>query len=426
MAKLLRMPGISADAEEVVFLEWSVKQGSQIVTGEAIATVETEKANVDIIADQNAVLWRSLIEPGASVNVGAPIAILIEVSEKITDESAVYKSLGIEGLANGSKEKTVIKENNETKVAEPITKAENLASNNQISGDLNGGRIFASPLARKLAKENNVSVANIIGTGPGQRIVRADVEKLISSGLSKPQSNGAAKPVSKGGYVDVPHTGMRRAVARTLSASKREAPHFYLNASCKVDSLLELRKVLNEDRAVKLSINDFMVMAAIRALHDVPEMNVIWMEDCVRKFNQVDVSVAISSSRGLVTPVIRSGQELTLSEISKQIKDFAQRANNGELKQHEIEGGSFSITNLGMFGVESFTAIINPPQVGILAIGAVVTRPAVLQDKIVLENVLNVTLSVDHRPVDGVLAAKWLQHFKKLVENPALFLAKEI
>jgi len=423
MAKLLRMPGISADAEEVVFLEWSVKQGSQIVTGEAIATVETEKANVDIIADQNAVLWRSLIEPGASVNVGAPIAILIEVSEKITDESAVYKTLGIEGLANGVKEKTATKE---TKVVEPITKAENLASNNQISGDLNGGRIFASPLARKLAKENNVSVANIIGTGPGQRIVRADVEKLISSGLSKPQSNGAAKPVSKGGYVDVPHTGMRRAVARTLSASKREAPHFYLNASCKVDALLELRKVLNEDRAVKLSINDFMVMAVIRALHDVPEMNVIWMEDCVRKFNQVDVSVAIAGSRGLVTPVIRSGQELTLSEISKQIKEFAQRANNGELKQHEIEGGSFSITNLGMFGVESFTAIINPPQVGILAIGAVVTRPAVLQDKIVLENVLNVTLSVDHRPVDGVLAAKWLQHFKKLVENPALFLAKEI
>jgi len=423
MAKLLRMPGISADAEEVVFLEWSVKQGSQIVTGEAIATVETEKANVDIIADQNAVLWRSLIEPGASVNVGAPIAILIEVSEKITDESAVYKTLGIEGLANGVKEKTATKE---TKVVEPITKAENLASNNQISGDLNGGRIFASPLARKLAKENNVSVANIIGTGPGQRIVRADVEKLISSGLSKPQSNGAAKPVSKGGYVDVPHTGMRRAVARTLSASKREAPHFYLNASCKVDALLELRKVLNEDRAVKLSINDFMVMAVIRALHDVPEMNVIWMEDCVRKFNQVDVSVAIAGSRGLVTPVIRSGQELTLSQISKQIKDFAQRANNGELKQHEIEGGSFSITNLGMFGVESFTAIINPPQVGILAIGAVVTRPAVLQDKIVLENVLNVTLSVDHRPVDGVLAAKWLQHFKKLVENPALFLAKEI
>jgi len=423
MAKLLRMPGISADAEEVVFLEWSVKQGSQIVTGEAIATVETEKANVDIIADQNAVLWRSLIEPGASVNVGAPIAILIEVSEKITDESAVYKTLGIEGLANGVKEKTATKE---TKVVEPITKAENLASNNQISGDLNGGRIFASPLARKLAKENNVSVANIIGTGPGQRIVRADVEKLISSGLSKPQSNGAAKPVSKGGYVDVPHTGMRRAVARTLSASKREAPHFYLNASCKVDALLELRKVLNKDRAVKLSINDFMVMAVIRALHDVPEMNVIWMEDCVRKFNQVDVSVAIAGSRGLVTPVIRSGQELTLSEISKQIKEFAQRANNGELKQHEIEGGSFSITNLGMFGVESFTAIINPPQVGILAIGAVVTRPAVLQDKIVLENVLNVTLSVDHRPVDGVLAAKWLQHFKKLVENPALFLAKEI
>jgi len=423
MAKLLRMPGISADAEEVVFLEWSVKQGSQIVTGEAIATVETEKANVDIIADQNAVLWRSLIEPGASVNVGAPIAILIEVSEKITDESAVYKSLGIEGLASGAKEKTATKE---TKVAELIAKTENHASNNQVSGDQNGGRIFASPLARKLAKENNVSVANIIGTGPGQRIVRADVEKLITNGSNKSQSNGAAKPVSAGRYVDIPHTGMRRAVARTLSASKREAPHFYLNASCRVDSILELRKVINETNPVKISINDFMVMAVIRALKDVPEMNVIWMEDYVRKFSEVDVSVAISSSRGLVTPVLRSAQNLTLTQLSKQIKDFAQRANNGELKQHEIEGGSFSITNLGMFGVESFSAIINPPQVGILAIGAVVSRPAVIEEKIVAENVINVTLSVDHRPVDGVLAAQWLQHFKKLVENPALFLAKEI
>lgn len=423
MAKLLRMPGISADAEEVVFLEWSVKPGSQIAVGDAIATVETEKANVDIIADQNAILWRSLIEPGASVNVGSPIAILIEVSEKITDESAVYKTLGIEALIKGTKDKIETKASNDDK---PVVKTENPPTSSQVSNDLNGGRIFASPLARKLAKENNVSVANIIGTGPGQRIVRADVEKLISNGSVKSPIKVTSPTVSKSGFVDIPHTGMRRAVARTLSASKREAPHFYLNASCKVDALLELRKVLNEDREVKLSINDFMVMAVIRSLHDVPEMNVIWMEDCVRRFNEVDVSVAISSSRGLVTPVIRSGQKLTLSEISKQIKDFAQRANNGELKQHEIEGGSFSITNLGMFGVESFTAIINPPQVGILAIGAVVKRPAVVQEKIFEKSVLNVTLSVDHRPVDGVLAAKWLQHFKKLVENPALFLAKEI
>jgi len=167
-------------------------------------------------------------------------------------------------------------------------------------------------------------------------------------------------------------------------------------------------------------------MAATRALKDVPEMNVIWMEDHIRKFSQVDISVAISSSRGLVTPVLRSAQNLTLTQLSKQIKDFAQRANSGELKQYEIEGGSFSITNLGMFGIESFSAIINPPQVGILAIGAVVSRPAVIEERIVAENVINVTLSVDHRPVDGVLAAQWLQHFKKLVENPALFLAKEI
>ena len=421
MAKLLRMPGISADAEEVVFLEWCVAPGSKIQNGDAIAIVETEKANVDIVADQDAILWKSLIEPGSSVIVGAPIAVLIGVDEKITNEEEIFKTLGLSSDASKSKNKEVIKEE---KIDESKAEFDSIVSSLQESKEFGNERFFASPIARRLAKENNLTISKIVGTGPGQRIVRADVEKLISNGSQKlsPKVN----ITNSNDFTDIPHSGMRKAVARALSASKREAPHFYLNASCRVDSLLELRKVINEENEVKISINDFMVKAAIKALVEVPEMNVIWMEDCVRKFSKVDISVAIGSTRGLVTPVIRNADALTLSQISMQIKDFATRANEGKLKQHEIEGGTFSITNLGMYGVESFSAIINPPQVGILAIGAVVTQPIVLDGEVVKANMLNVTLSVDHRPVDGVLAAQWLQKFKRLVENPALILAQEI
>jgi pyruvate dehydrogenase E2 component (dihydrolipoamide acetyltransferase) len=216
---------------------------------------------------------------------------------------------------------------------------------------------------------------------------------------------------------------MRRAVAKSLTASKQEAPHFYLDATCLVDSLLELRKNINLNGSVKVSINDFVVKAVVKSLIDVPEMNVVWMQDSVRQFNSVDVAIAISSTKGLVTPVIRSAENLTLTQISNQIKDFAARANEGRLKQHEIEGGSFSVTNLGMFGVESFSAILNPPQVGILAVGAIVNQPIVVDGSLEVGNTLKVTLSVDHRPVDGVLAAQWLKRFKTLIENPALILA---
>lgn len=412
MAYLLRMPGISADAEEVVFLEWCVSPGSKVVTGDSIATVETEKANVDIVSDQTAILWRSLIDPGASVDVGAPIAILIGLDEKITDETALLSSLGL------SEQATPTEKSTPAPVPVPVPQA---LSNGH------GERTFSSPIARKLAKENNVSIENIVGTGPGQRIVKADVERSIASGFANssenlPSSTPAATTTSS--YSDIPHSGMRKAVARALSASKREAPHFYLDATCQVDALLELRKSINDDGLVKVSINDLVFKAVVKALVDVPEMNVIWMDDCVRQFNSVDVSVAIGSSRGLVTPVIRSAENLSLTQISNQIRDFARRAEEGSLKQHEIEGGTFSVSNLGMFGVESFSAILNPPQVGILAVGAVIREPIVVGEAIEVGNTIKVTLSVDHRPVDGVLAAKWLARFKTLIQTPALILAQ--
>ena len=270
MAHLLRMPGVSADAEEVIFLEWSVSPGTTIADGDSIALVETEKANLDIISDQAAVLWRSLIDPGAVVKIGEPIAILIGLDEKISDEAALLKSLGLTGAVSAAPATS-------TPPSAPlVTEVKStFATNNG-----NGARIFSSPIARKLAKENNIAVENIIGTGPNQRIVRADVERSILSSPSnsevKTAQNGSAVTKTNT-YTDIPHSGMRRAVARALSASKQQAPHFYLNTTCRVDALLALRKSINEDGSVKVSINDFIFKAVVKALVAVPEMNVIWI-----------------------------------------------------------------------------------------------------------------------------------------------------
>lgn len=444
MATILRMPGISADAEEAVLLEWLIKEGGEFHPGDSLATVETEKANVEIEADQDAVLWRTLAQPGTSVAVGAPIAVLVGVGDIVADDAAVFSSLGLAVPGAGQDKATPASVADPAPVPVPagdVDRAGEAASQQEVAPH---SRIFASPLARRIARENNLDIAEIAGTGPGHRIVRADVERALAA-LAAPtflatELGAAAITVATAppapprqsptrvdvpgmGYTDIPHSGLRRAVARVLAQSKREAPHFYLNATCRVDALLALRQQLNAGSTVRVSINDFVVKAVAKALVAVPEMNVIWMDDAVRQYDSVDISVAIGSDRGLVTPVIRSTEKLSLTEISKQVREFAVRANEGKLKQNELVGGSFTITNLGMFGVESFSAIINPPQAAILAVGAVVERPVVIDGALVVGNTLAVTLSVDHRPVDGVLAARWLQQFTMLMENPLLILA---
>lgn len=434
MATILRMPGISADAEEAVLLEWLIQESREFHPGDALATVETEKANVEIEADQDAVLWRTLAEPGATVAVGAPIAVLIAVGEIVADDASVFAALGLT-VPGGSG--IAVSAAPDPLPEVPIDQAVQVAT---VPTAVTHGRVFASPLARRIARENNVDVADIEGTGPGQRIVRDDVHRAITAMAERvtapdaattkmplapavPSQKAPARVEALGtGYTDIPHSGLRRAVARFLTQSKRDAPHFYLNATCRVDALLALRHQLNADAMVRVSINDFVVKAVAKALTEVPEMNVIWMDDAVRRYDSVDISVAIGSERGLVTPVIRSAEKLSLTEISNQVRDFAVRANEGRLKQNELEGGAFTVTNLGMFGVESFSAIINPPQAGILAVGAVVQQPVVVDGELAVGSTLTVTISVDHRPVDGVLAARWLQRFKALIENPLLIL----
>jgi pyruvate dehydrogenase E2 component (dihydrolipoamide acetyltransferase) len=229
----------------------------------------------------------------------------------------------------------------------------------------------------------------------------------------------AAEAPSGAGYTDIPHTRFRRAVAGALTASKQQVPHFYLKATCRVDRLMELRRQVNTESGVRITINDFVVKAAARAMVEVPDMNVVWTADAVRRFDSVDIAVAVDSERGLMTPVVRGAQSRSLSDLSATIKDLAARAGAGTLKQQELEGGSLAISNLGMFGIEEFAAIINPPQAGILAVGAVTGRPVQQDDGSVgFGQFLTVVLSADHRPVDGALAARWLAAFRELVENP--------
>jgi len=286
-------------------------------------------------------------------------------------------------------------------------------------------RIFASPLARKLAREHELAIETVTGSGPGGRIVRVDIEQALvnrSAATDPAHLLHAADNPARGRSHDIPHTGMRRAIARALTASKQQVPHFYLDATCRVDELVSLRTRINDNGSVKLSINDFILKAVGKALIDVPEMNAVWTDECVRRFESADVSVAIGSDSGLVTPVVRGVESLSLTEISDQVRDFAARAGEGRLKQQELEGGSFSVSNLGMYGVESFSAILNPPQAGILAVGAVMQAPVVEDGEVTVGHVCKVTLSVDHRPVDGVIAATWLGRFQTLMENPALML----
>jgi len=441
MPRLLRMPGISADAEEVVFLEWCSTVGSTVAAGAAIATVETEKANVDIEAEEEAVLWRTLIEPGDAVAVGAPIAVLAGVGEDVSDEGSVLDALGLAttSAADAAEHHVADHDNVEERdaTAEPTaTPAEatapSPAADIGVDTPQANGRLFASPLARKLARDNNIALDSVVGTGPGGRIVRRDID-LVRDGravhgasqpsASQPREGLGHQAMPAAEFVDIPHSGMRRAIARALTASKQNVPHFYLESTCRVESLLEMRETINNDSPVRISINDFVLKAVGKALMDVPEMNVVWTDDAVRRFSTADVSVAVGGDHGLVTPVLRSVESMSLSQVSGHVRDFVDRAGSGKLKQGELEGGSFSVSNLGMYGVERFAAIINPPQAGILAVGAVREEPVVTNGSLRIGSVLTVTLSADHRGVDGVVAATWLKRFTALMENPALLLA---
>jgi pyruvate dehydrogenase E2 component (dihydrolipoamide acetyltransferase) len=407
MPELLRMPEVAAGATSAVLSIWPVAAGADYPLGEIIATIETDKAVVDVEAESAGYIVRTLVAEGAEVAIGAPIALIAAPGEKVDDVDAALAALGLTGSETS---------------AEPAAAPAEVVAAVSVVDTTPGDRLFASPLARRLARERGIDLATLTGTGPNGRIRRRDVEAAPATATAPAAATAlalSAPSASAAGYTDVPHSRLRKAIAARLTSSKQTAPHFYLRGSANVDRLLALRAEINEGEELRVSVNDLVLKAVARAHTLVPTVNVIWTDEAIRMFGTVDISVAISTEQGLVTPVLRDVDAMTLRQIAIATKDFATRARAGALRQHELEGGSTSVTNLGMFGTEEFAAIINPPHSSILAIGAARKMPVVVGDEIAIGHVMNVTMSVDHRPIDGATAAEWMKVFIGLLESPA-------
>lgn len=433
MPELLRMPEVAAGAASALLSAWSVAADQEYSAGDVIAVIETDKAVVDMEAEAPGRILRTLVTEGADVAIGDPIAVIAAPGEQVDDIEAALAALGASSAPAPTLPAAQPSTTTET-VAVDLTPTSATPGAGVPAPAAGGGRVFISPIARKLAAEAGVDISAIRGSGPQGRIRRRDIESAVALGATQPFAPRSAAPspsttsapvpaASSASHEDVPHTRLRRAIASRLTQSVVTAPHFYVKGSARVDRLMDLRAEINSDGSIKVSVNDLLIKAMARAHTLVPAMNVTWADDYVRHFHRVDIAVAVATPTGLVTPVLRDVDALTVSEIARQTRDLAERAREGQLRQHELEGGSTSISNLGMFGTEDFTAIINPPHASILAVGAARREPVVVGDEIAAAQVLRVVLSVDHRPVDGAVAAQWMREFIGLLEAPARILA---
>jgi len=451
MPSLLRMPEVGANTPEATLVSWTVAENVPYSAADAIATVETAKAVVEVEAESDGIIFKTLIADGTDVKVGEAIAVIGAPGETIEDLDSVLVELGVgpsgaeDGLSEPGGDDGAATD--EPVPPDAVVEARTLTAPASASateptsprppapsaGNAGGSRVFISPLARRLARDAGLGIADISGTGPNDRIIRRDVEAAIAHRAGTPPAGAptpgadaaspknaaapaAASPSSS--FEDIPHTRLRKTIAARLTESQQTAPHFYLSGAPRADRLLKLRAQVNKNAAVRVSVNDLVVKAVARAHQLVPAMNVIWNPDAIRAFSTVDVAVAVATEAGLVTPVVRDVQSLNLTAVALATKDYAERARTGRLQVHELEGGSITVTNLGMFGTTEFAAIINPPHAAILAVGAAVQEPVVKNGRVKVATVIRVTLSVDHRPVDGSTAAEWMRAFVSLIEHP--------
>ena len=426
------MPALSPTMTEGTLARWLKKEGDAVTAGEVIAEIETDKAVMEIEAVDEGCLGKILVPDGSEgVPINQVIALILTDGE---DESA------LESFSVSSE--TEIKQEAAHEIREPISAAKPVRGellSVQSKDNDQQERIFASPLARRLAREAGIDITQIAAHSSGKRIVKADVERFLARRESSSRESAEASPVPEvyatttpssqsavssadsWPHRKIPHSSMRRAIARRLTESKQTVPHIYLSISCKLDNLIDLRQQLNE-REGHISLNDFMIKAAALALQKEPAVNATWSNDAVLQWHKIDISVAVALPDGLITPIIRDANHKGLAEISSEIKDMAARAREGKLHPRDYEGGTFTISNLGMFGVEQFQAILNPPQAGILAIGRGSPQPVVSDGKIEIATMAQFTLSVDHRVVDGAIGATWLASFKRLIEDPLTML----
>ena len=427
MSVNILMPALSPTMEEGTLTKWLVKEGDRIQSGDLIAEIETDKATMEFEAVDEGIIGKLLVSEGSEgVKVNSPIAVILDDGEELkVNETA-----------------DLVVDTEHTKLE--ITKEE-VVENKEPSMNViqnSNTRIFATPLARRLAREKGVDLGNISGSGPHGRIVKTDILDVNVSSVDTNQVS-LKKPVLKTNvqqadgssitnfyadreFKEIPLNNMRKTVASRLTEAKQNVPHFYLRKEAKIDELLQVRARLNAHLAEKnnkLSINDFIIKSCALALQSVPTANAIWAEDKILQLKPSDIAVAVSVEDGLFTPIIRDADIKSLSNISKEMKDLAVKARSKKLMPSEYQGGSFSISNLGMFGVDNFDAVINPPHGAILAVGRGLQKPIVNEDETIsVANLMSLTLSVDHRVIDGALGAKLLQSITKYLEDPVLML----
>ena len=426
------MPALSPTMTEGKLAKWLVGEGEEVNSGDVIAEIETDKATMEVEAVEEGKLGKILVPEGTEgVAVNNVIALLLEEGE---DDSAL-DGVDVSAAPLGGNGGTP------PAAAEPAAPAPSTSAPEPAAAPAapppqpaaSGERIIASPLARRMASQAGLDLAGVSGTGPNGRIVKADVEAAIAGGASAAPAAASAAPA---GAPAAPtnaeklpfepefeleaHSTMRKTIARRLTESKQQVPHFYLTVDCEIDELLTLRKTLNEkgDGAYKLSVNDLVIKAAAIALRRVPKANASWTDEGVKLYKSADIAVAVAIDGGLITPVVRQADYKGMETISSEMKELSARARDGNLGPEEYQGGTFSISNLGMYGIKDFCAVINPPQACILAVGAGEQRPVVKDGALAVATVMSCTLSVDHRAVDGAIGAEYLGAFKTLIEDP--------
>ncbi|MEM8743310.1 MAG: pyruvate dehydrogenase complex dihydrolipoamide acetyltransferase [Pseudomonadota bacterium] len=448
------MPALSPTMEDGKLAKWMVKEGDTVQSGDVIAEIETDKATMEVEAVDEGTIGKILIAEGTEhVAVNKPIAVLLEEGE---DASAIDSASSAPAAAPEAPAAPTAPTPEPAPAAAPQAEAKpEPAPAPQPAPKSNGqaGRVFASPLARRLAQQGNIDLAQITGTGPHGRIVKHDVEEALKSGTTAPApaaapsagqvmparaTSTAAVPAmadeeilalyESGSYEVVPHDNMRRIIADRLTMAKSTIPHFYLSVDCRLDELLAARQRLNAmspaegPSAFKISVNDMIIKALAMALQKVPHANATWTEEGTLRHRSSDIGVAVAIDGGLFTPVVRHAEVKSMSEISNEMKDLAARARNRRLAPHEYQGGTTSISNLGMMGIKTFDAVINPPHASILAVGSGEKRPVIKNDTIEIATMMSCTLSCDHRVIDGALGAELLDAFRGFIEEPVTML----
>ncbi len=416
MAIEILMPALSPTMTEGNLAKWLKKEGDKVKPGDVLAEIETDKATMEVEAVDAGTLGKIVVQAKTEgVKVNQLIAVLLEANEaKSAVDEVLKKHQGVAAIAAPAKQEVV------TKVEQPK------AVNAPAAITQSSSRVFASPLAKRIAEQQGIDLSSIKGSGPHGRIVKDDVLSQKSSSFANTNFQTGR---SSEQYRLVPNSNMRKVIAKRLVESKQTVPHFYLTVDCQLDELLKVREQINakapkngDKAAYKISVNDFIIKASAQALRALPKANASWSDEGIMIYNNVDISVAVAIEDGLITPIIKNADQKSLAQISAEMKDLAARAKSNSLKPEEFQGGGFSISNLGMYGIKQFNAIINPPQACILAVGVGEEKPVVRNGKLEIATVMTVTISCDHRVIDGALGAELIQAFKNFIEQPAMML----